>query len=65
MPALSLTLSPSFPLELIKGEHFVLADLSKLNLGSSSQAVSAQEDQAEATKGTLVRSTRATQPQSP
>ena len=51
--------------ELIKGEHFVLADLFKLNLGSSSKAVSTQEYQAEATKETLVRSAWATQPQSP
>ena len=47
----------SLPSELIKGEHFVLIDLFKLNLGSSSRVVSAQEDQAEAAKGTLVRST--------
>ena len=55
----------SFPAYLIKGEHFVLADLFKLNPGSSSQAISAQEDQAKNFKGTLVRFSRATQPQSP
>ena len=54
----------SLPVELIEGEHFVLADLFKLNPGSSSQAVSTQEDQAGAATGTLVRSARATQPQS-
>ena len=53
------------PTELIKGAHFVLADLFKLNPGSSSQAVSISNDQAEATKGVLVKSARATQPQSP
>ena len=45
----------SFPAYLIKGEHFVLADLFKLNPGSSSQVISAQEDQAKTFKGTLVR----------
>ena len=60
-----LTLSPSFPAELIEGEHFVLIDLFKLNLGSSSQAISAQEDQAGAATATLVWSAWATQPQSP
>ena len=54
----------SFLAELIKGEHFVLVDLCKSSPGSSSQVVAAQEDQVEAAIGTLVRSTRATQPQS-
>ena len=45
----------SLPAEDIKGEHFVLADLLKLVPRSSSQAVSAQEGQAGAAKGTLVR----------
>ena len=53
------------PVELIEGEHFVLAALFKSNPSSSSRAVAAQEDQAEAATGTLVRSARATQPQSP
>ena len=51
--------------EVIKGEHFVLADLLKLVPGSSSQAISIQEGQTEATTRTLVRSARVTQPQSP
>ena len=37
----------------------MLADLIKLNQGSSSQAVFAQEDQAEVVEGTLVRSAQA------
>ena len=49
--------------ELIKGEHFVLADLCKSNPGGSSKEV-AQEDQAEAAIGALVRSIRIIQPQS-
>ena len=44
------------PSKLIKGEHFVLANLFKLNPGSSSQAISAPEDQAKAAKVALVRS---------
>ena len=40
--------------ELVKGEHFVLADLLKSISGSSSQAGSAQEPQAEIAKGALV-----------
>ena len=64
-PYIILVVPHSLPAKLIKEEHFVLTDLFKLNPGSSSQASSAQEDQVEATKGTLVRSARATQPQSP
>ena len=45
----------SLPVELIEGEHFVLAYLFKLNLGSSSQAFIAQENQAGAATSTLVR----------
>ena len=52
----------SLSAKLIEGEHFVLVDLFKSNLGSSSLAVAAQEDQAEATTRTLVRSAWATQP---
>ena len=59
MPSPSLTLSPSFPTELIEGEHFVLADLFKLNPGSYSQ-----EDQLGASIRTLLRSAQATKPQS-
>ena len=55
----------SLPTELIEGEHFVLADLCKSSLGSSSKAIAAQEDQAGVILGTLVRSVRVTQPQSP
>ena len=53
------------PIEVIEGEHFVLADLLKLVLGSSSQAISAKEGQTKAATRTLVRHTRVTQPQSP
>ena len=53
------------PVELIEGEHFDLVDLFKLNPGSYSQVVSDQKDQARAATRTLVRSARATQPQSP
>ena len=44
----------SLPVELIEGEHLVLPDLCKSSPGNSSQAVAAQEDQAEAATGTLV-----------
>ena len=40
--------------ELIRGEHFVLVDLVKLIPGSSSQAGSIEEPQAEITEGALV-----------
>ena len=50
----------SLPVELIEGEHFVLIDLYKSSLGSSCQAIAAQEDQVEAATGTLVRTARAT-----
>ena len=55
----------SLPAEVIEGEHFVLNDLLKLVLGSSSQPTPTQEDQTKATAGTLVRSARVSQPQSP
>ena len=48
-----------------EGEHFVLADFLKLNLGNSSRAVSGQKDRARAARGTLVRYAQANQPQSP
>ena len=44
----------SLPVELIEGEHFILTDLCKSSLGSSSRAVAAQEDLAEAATGALV-----------
>ena len=53
------------PVKLIEGEHFVLANLCKSSPGSSSQMVAAQEDQAKAATGTLVRFAWATQPQGP
>ena len=64
MQTSSLTLSSSFPVKIIEGEHFVLADLLKLNPRSSSQAVSSQEDQVGAAIGNFVRSAWASQPQS-
>ena len=42
------------PEELIKGEHFILADLLKSIPSSSSQVGSAQEPQAEIAEGALV-----------
>ena len=42
------------PEELIKGEHFVLVDLLKSISGSSSQAESVEETEAETTQGALV-----------
>ena len=50
----------SLPVDLIEGEHFILTDLFKLNPGSFSQAVTAQENQARAATSTLVRFSRAT-----
>ena len=44
----------SLPEELVMGEHFVLANLLKLILSSSSQAGSAEEPQAEIVEGALV-----------
>ena len=46
----------SLPEELDMGEHFILADLLKLILSSSSQARFAEEPQAEIVKGALVSS---------
>ena len=46
------------PVEVIKGELFVLIDLLKLVLCGSSQSNPTQEDQTGATIRTLVRSTR-------
>ena len=42
------------PREVVGGEHFVLTDLLKSILGSSSQAGSAREPQAEIARGALV-----------
>ena len=50
------------PAEVIKGEHFVLVDLLKLVLSSSSQSTPTQADQTEAFVRTLVRSARVSQP---
>ena len=55
----------SLPIELIEGEHFVLADLCKSSPSSSSKAVAAQEDPAEATTGTLAGLVQIKQPQRP
>ena len=54
----------SLTIEVIEGEHFVLADLLKLVPGRSSQAISAQESQTEDAIRTLGRSARVTQPRS-
>ena len=54
-PYIVLILPRSLLEELVKGEHFVLADLLKSFLGSSSQAGSAQEPRAEIAEGALVR----------
>ena len=56
-----LVLSRLLPEELVKGEHFVLADLLKLILDSSSQAGSAQEPQAEIAEEALVSFVRLNQ----
>ena len=53
------------PLELTKGEHFVLADLCKSSPSSSSRVVAAQEDLAKAAIGALLGSVRVTQPWNP
>ena len=55
----------SLPVEVIEGEHFVLADLLKLVPGSSSQVISAYEGQAKAVARTIVRYVCVTQPRSP
>ena len=49
------------PEEVIKGEHFVLANLLKLIPGSSSQAGSAQEPQADIAEEALVSFVRPNQ----
>ena len=51
----------SLPMEVIEGEHFVLADLLKLVPGSFSQPTPAQEDQTEVVARTLVRSAHVNQ----
>ena len=48
-PYIVFVIPLSLPEDLIKGEHFILADLLKLILGSSSQARSNQELKAEFT----------------
>ena len=47
--------------EFVKGEHFVIVDLLKSISGSSSQAGSAKEPQAEIAQGALVSFTRPNQ----
>ena len=42
------------PIELIRGEHFVLANILKSIPGGSLQAVDGQEPQAETAQGALV-----------
>ena len=53
-PYIILVVPHSLPVELIEGEHFVLPDLCKSSLGSSSREVAAQEDPTEAATGTLM-----------
>ena len=53
-PYIAPVIPRPFPGESVKGEHFVLADLLKSILGSSSQAGSAREPQAESAEGALV-----------
>ena len=55
----------SLPVEVIKGEHFVLANLLKLVPDSFSQPIPTLEDQTRAAARTLVRSDHVTHPQSP
>ena len=50
----------SFLVEVIEGEHFVLANLRKLVPSSSSKDISAHEGQMEAPTRTLVRYARVT-----
>ena len=53
-PYIAPVIPRSFRGEVVGGEHFVLADLLKSILGSSSYAGSAREPQAEIAKGALV-----------
>ena len=53
-PYIAPAISRPLPGEVVGGEHFLLADLLKSISGSSSQAGSAQEPQAEIAKGALV-----------
>ena len=53
-PYIAPVIPRPLPREVIGGEHFVLADLLKLISGSSSQAGSAREPQAEITEGALI-----------
>ena len=54
-PYIILVVLHSLLVELIEGEHFFLANLCKSIHSSSSRAVVAQEDQAKAATGALVR----------
>ena len=53
-PYIAPVIPRPLPGESVRGEHFVLTDLLKLILGSSSQAGSAREPQAEIAEGALV-----------
>ena len=53
-PCIALIIPHPLPEEVVMGEHFVLADLLKSISGSSSQAGSVREPQAEITEGALV-----------
>ena len=55
-PYIGPVIPRSLPVELVKGEHFVIADLLKSIPGSSSQEGEGQEPQAKTTKGSLVSS---------
>ena len=61
-PYIIPVVSSSLPIELIEGEHFVLPNLCKSSPGSSSRVVAAQEDQAKAAIGALMRYAQVTQP---
>ena len=53
-PCIAPAIPYLLPGEVVRGEHFVLADLLKLISGSSSQAGLAREPQAEIAEGALV-----------
>ena len=53
-PYIAPVIPRPLPGEVVRGEHFVLADLLKSISSSSSQAGSAREPQAEITEGALV-----------
>ena len=57
-PYIAPVIPRPLPREVVGGEHFVLANLLKSISGSSSQAGSAREPQAEIAEGALVRFVR-------